>query len=188
LTASPLPKRLHGTSTDCSIRPLSSRERLEIEDQFFRTIGVKSSLDSKTTGIVVSQGLAQGSSTAEYATLIEFVLAIITVSGFGPIKVAATFNGTSCADAVRRPPLRKMVSPPVFSRSLPEPPPLRGSGCSSKRAGTRATGCTLRQTALCDTYEPTTWAILLWISALALNRSSIAKLRFRFGSARTLRM
>lgn len=118
LTSNPLPKRLHGSSADCSIRTLSSSERLQIEDRFFDNSGVKSSLDSATTSIVVAQPLAQRSSAAEYATLIEFVLAILTAAGFQAVDIAASFNGPSCTEAVRRPPPRKDMVTPKFSKTV----------------------------------------------------------------------
>jgi hypothetical protein len=118
LTSSPLPKKLHGTSLDCSIRRLSSPERLEIEDHFFKKSGTKTGLDHAKTAIVVSQQLAHGSNTEEFATLIEFAVAILTVSGFQPIEVAAAFNGTTCTDAIRRPPLQRATAPIVFAKSI----------------------------------------------------------------------
>jgi len=118
LTTDPLPKNLHGTSSDCSIRRLSSPERLEIEDRFFKREAIKLGLDQETTAIVVSQAVAQGASIEEYPTLVECVLAILTVSGFQPVDVAATFSGGSCTDAVRGASLRKSIAPAVFAKSL----------------------------------------------------------------------
>lgn len=118
LTTSPLPKKFFGTTADCSIRPLSSRERLAIEDYFFKEGGLKSSIEPTTTAMVVSHALAPGSSPAEFAILVEFLLGVITISGFMPVGLAASFNGLTCADVVRRPLPLKRIDAAQFSKSL----------------------------------------------------------------------
>jgi hypothetical protein len=97
---------------------LAPPERLAIEDQFFRKSGAKLRLNQGTTAVIVPQAIAQGSSIEDYAILVEFVLAMTTVSGFQSVDVAATFNQVSCSDAVRRPSFQNLVAPPVFAKGL----------------------------------------------------------------------
>jgi hypothetical protein len=54
----------------------------------------------------------------EYATLIEFALAILTVSGFQPVNIAAVFTDASCTQALQRRLGPNPVVAPVFARSL----------------------------------------------------------------------
>ncbi|SRR5216683_4142402 len=101
LTSEPLPKSLHGADPECSIRILSERERLAIEDYFFSKT-VKTSLDPATTAVVVSQSLVPRVNAVEFGILIEFALGILSVSGFQSVTTIATFDSANCTDAVIR--------------------------------------------------------------------------------------
>ena len=102
MTSEPLPKPLHSTAADCSIRTLSEHERLAIEDYFFGK-QVKIGLDAATTAVVVAQSLTAGATMDEFAVLIEFALGILTISGFQPVTIVATCNPLKCTDALQRP-------------------------------------------------------------------------------------
>src|SRR4029077_250541 len=84
LTGNELPLALHGVDGEFSIRTLSDRERLSIEDYFFRK-QVKVSLSPGTTVVVVPQNQAVNTSMEDFAVLVEFALGILSVSGFQPI-------------------------------------------------------------------------------------------------------
>jgi hypothetical protein len=55
LTKEPLPAALHGSGGEYSIRTLSDRERLAIEDYFFGK-DIKIALDPESTAVIVPQG------------------------------------------------------------------------------------------------------------------------------------
>jgi hypothetical protein len=101
LTSKELPPALHGVDGEFSIRTLSDRERIAIEDYFFRK-QEKVSLSSKTTAVVVPQSQAANTSTEDFAVLIEFALGILCVSGFQPITTVAVVNPSNCSDALQR--------------------------------------------------------------------------------------
>ncbi len=102
ITSSPLPKSLHGVDADYAIRTLLERERLAIEDYFFRK-DIKAALGPSTTAVIVAQDQTGNATMEDFAVLIEFALAILTVSGFQPVIMAATLNASSCSEAMQRP-------------------------------------------------------------------------------------
>jgi len=101
LTGSPLPTALHGVDAEYSIRTLSDRERLSIEDYFSRK-DIKIALNSTTTAVIVPQSQTAAATMEDFAVLIEFALGILTVTGFQPITTVAVLNASSCTDALRR--------------------------------------------------------------------------------------
>ncbi|MGA3370603.1 MAG: hypothetical protein ABSC48_02460 [Terracidiphilus sp.] len=101
MTVDPIPERLRGAHSKCAIRPLSARERIEIEDQFFRK-GDKVAVPSNATAVVALQTFSADDDPEECATLIEFALSILTVSGFHPVNVLATFTSGGCSAAELR--------------------------------------------------------------------------------------
>lgn len=101
LTEVPLPKRLHGKDPNFSIKRLSQHERLSIEDRLFEK-GIKAALDPSTTAVVVSQASMTGVGSEEFAILIEFALGMVTLSGFLPISMVATFGTSDCLETSQR--------------------------------------------------------------------------------------
>jgi len=116
LTSNPLPTPLHGAEGDYAIRTLSDRERLAIEDYFFKK-GVKVTLIASTTAVVVPQDQAANAALEDFAVLVEFALGILTVSGFQPITMVATLNASTCSDALQRS-YREATDPPRFARKV----------------------------------------------------------------------
>lgn len=109
LTSTPLPTQLHGADADYSIRALSDRERLAIEDHFFSR-QIKLALAPASTAVIVPQRETANASMDDFAILVEFALGILAVSGFQPITMVANLNASSCSDALQR--------------SYPEPPEM----------------------------------------------------------------
>lgn len=101
LTAFPIPTTMHGADGEFSIRALSDRERIAIEDYFSRK-DVKLTLASNTTAVVVPHSHGANATTEEVATLIECALGILCASGFQPITVLATLTSATCSGASRR--------------------------------------------------------------------------------------
>ena len=101
LTQDPLPPALHGADGEYSIRTLSDRERLQIEDYLFSK-NIKIALDADTTAIVVPQSETPRTTMEDFAVLIEFALGILTISGFQPIVIVATLDAVRCNDALQR--------------------------------------------------------------------------------------
>jgi Apea-like HEPN len=101
ITSNPLPTPLHGADSDHAIRTLLERERLAVEDYFFRK-NVKVALSPSTTAVVVPQDQTANATMEDFAVLAEFALAILTVSGFQPITMVATLNASTCSDALQR--------------------------------------------------------------------------------------
>jgi hypothetical protein len=101
LTRTPLPAALLGVDGEYSIRSLSDRERLAIED-FFSTKDLKLSLDAKITAVIIPQNKTANATPQDFAVLVEFALGVLTVTGFQPITTVATFNVSSCTDAFQR--------------------------------------------------------------------------------------
>lgn len=118
LTSSPLPERLRGMNSGCSIRPLTPQERFEIEDQVLRRCNRRLALNIGTTSVLVPQNSTRATSTHEYAMLVEFVLSMITVSGFQPVGVVAVFSDAACTDVLHRPSPQVPSGHPVFPMSL----------------------------------------------------------------------
>lgn len=116
LTGDPLPKALHGVDGDFSIRTLSDRERLAIED-YFASKGIKVALKPDDTAVIVPQSQTANATLEAFAVLIEFVLGILTVSGFQPITIVATLTSSSCTDAARRA-YQGSVGRPTFPKKL----------------------------------------------------------------------
>ena len=116
LTSDPLPAPLHGADADCSIRTLSDRERLAIEDYFNRQ-GARVSLSPSTTAVVVPQDRTAKATMEDFAVLVEFALGILAVSGFQPITMVATLNSSPCSDAVQRS-YGGTADPPKFAKKV----------------------------------------------------------------------
>lgn len=116
LTSNDLPASLQGVDGEFSIRTLSDRERLSIEDYFFRK-QEKVSLGSKTTAVVVPQTLVANTSTEDFAVLVEFALGILCISGFQPITMVAVLNVSNCTEALQRS-YRETTEAPKFPKRL----------------------------------------------------------------------
>jgi hypothetical protein len=101
LTGDPLASTLHGTDADYAIRTLSDRERLSIEDYFFKQ-NIKLSLRHETTAVIVPQNQSANATLEDFAILIEFALGVLSVSGFQAVNIVATLNGSNCTDALQR--------------------------------------------------------------------------------------
>jgi hypothetical protein len=101
LTAKPLPATLHGADGEYSIRTLTYDERLAIED-YFSSKEVKIALNNETSAVIVPQNETASATLENFALLIEFALAVLTVSGFQPIAVAGRLRGSNCTDALQR--------------------------------------------------------------------------------------
>lgn len=101
LTDQPLPKALHGADPDSSIRTITERERLAIEDYLFNQ-NIKTTVNPDTTAVVVSQSLLPGVTMQDFAVLIEFAVGLLTISGFRPVTTVAAFNSSNCTGAFQR--------------------------------------------------------------------------------------
>jgi hypothetical protein len=116
LTTDPLPKALHGADAEYSIRTLSERERLSIED-FFSRKDIKLSLNPETTAVIVPQGQVGNATLEDYAVLVEFALGILCVSGFQPVTTVASLSGSNCIEALQRS-YQEKTEAPVFPKKL----------------------------------------------------------------------
>jgi hypothetical protein len=116
LTSKPLPAPLHGADADVTIRTLSDMERLAIEDYFFRS-NVKVILSPLTTAAIVARDQTANATMEDFAVLIEFCLAVLTVSGFEPVTIVATLNASICTDALQRS-CGQMHEPPRFAKKV----------------------------------------------------------------------
>lgn len=116
LTRAPLPKSLHGSDGEYSIRTLSENERLTIEDYFFGK-NIKLTVPSTSTAIVFPHNQGDKASLEDFAILVEFALGILAISGFQPVRLVATLSATKCLDALQR--SYGEVSPePVFPKKV----------------------------------------------------------------------
>jgi len=102
LTGGPLPSTLFGEDSGHSIRLLSTQERLAIEDYFF-SLGERITIDAATTAVVVSDNYLSKTTLGDFATLTEFALSVITITGFSSITIAATLSSNRCTSAIIRP-------------------------------------------------------------------------------------
>jgi hypothetical protein len=73
LTSNPLPTPLHGADADYAIRTLSERERLAIEDYFFKR-DVNVTLSPSTTAVVVPHDQTANVTMEDFGVLVEFAL------------------------------------------------------------------------------------------------------------------
>ncbi len=101
LTGTPLPTALHGSDADFAIRALSERERLAIEDYFFRK-NIKLVLSPLATAVVVPQTQTANATMDDLGVLVEFALAVLSVSGFVPVTIVAMLNASACTEAAQR--------------------------------------------------------------------------------------
>lgn len=108
--------QMHGADADYAIRTLLERERLAIEDYFFKK-DVKVALGAATTAVVVAQDQTANATMEDFAVLVEFALGMLTVSGFQPVTMVATLNASTCSDALQRS-YREAHASPVFARRV----------------------------------------------------------------------
>ncbi len=101
LTPSPLPAKLHGADGDYSIRTLSDRERIAIED-YFSTQDIKLALSSETTAVIVPQNQVANATMED---------------GFQPLTTVAILNNSGCSDALQRS-YREETEQPIFPRKV----------------------------------------------------------------------
>jgi hypothetical protein len=59
-------------------------------------------LTSSATAVVVPHDQTINVTMEDFAVLVEFALAVLTVSGFEPITTVATFNASTCSEALQR--------------------------------------------------------------------------------------
>lgn len=116
LTGAPLPTALHGADAEYSIQTLSDRERLSIEDYFFKK-EVKISLSPETTAVVVPQSRTANATVEDFAVLVEFALGILSVSGFQAVTIVAVLNASTCSDALQRS-YHETPDSPIFPKKL----------------------------------------------------------------------
>lgn len=116
LTEYTLPKALHGSDAEYSIRTLSDRERLSIEDFFFRSER-KVILRPEMTAVIVPQGQTAGATMEDFAILVEFALGVLSVSGFEPVTIVAALSSSVCSDALQRS-YNVTSGPPKFPKKL----------------------------------------------------------------------
>jgi hypothetical protein len=116
ITSTPLPTPLHGADADCAIRTLLERERIAIEDYFFRR-DIKVALSPSTTAVVVAQDQTANATLEDFAVLVEFALGILTVSGFQPVTTVATLNSSTCSNAMQRS-YRETPASPSFAKKV----------------------------------------------------------------------
>ena len=116
LTRVPLPATLHGADAEYSIRTLSDRERLSIED-YFSSKDIKIALNSETTAVIVPQTQTANATMEDFAVLVEFALGILTVAGFQPITIVAILNASNCSGALRRS-YQETAEPPTFPKKV----------------------------------------------------------------------
>jgi hypothetical protein len=116
LTGNPLPAPLHGADAGYAIRTLSERERLAIEDCFFQR-DVKVALSPSTTAIVVPHDQTANVTMEDFGVLVEFALAVLTVSGFEPVTTVAILNASTCSDALQRS-YREKPESPSFAKKV----------------------------------------------------------------------
>lgn len=108
LTVDPLPKNLLGDDSGHSIRQLSTEERIAVEDYFF-SLGEKLTIDISTTAVIISDGHISKTTLGDFATLIEFALGVITISGFAAITIACSLSNGNCNSAIMRPALNSTM-------------------------------------------------------------------------------
>src|SRR5437867_4341587 len=116
LTSEPLPTPLHGADGEYLIRTLTDRERLAIEDYFFKS-NVQIALSPSATAVIVPQDQTTSATMEDFAVLVEFALGILTVSGFQPIMLVATLNAFTCNEARQRS-YREITGPPRFAKKV----------------------------------------------------------------------
>lgn len=117
LTSTPLPPSVHGRDGEVSIRTLFDTERLAIEDFFFAN-NSKVTLDADVTAVILPQDLAGTAALEDAALMVEFGLAVISVSGFQPVSIVAAFDGSKCIEAVPRSGGSVLAPAPTFPRRL----------------------------------------------------------------------
>ena len=59
-------------------------------------------LSPSITAVVVPYDQTASVTLEDFAVLVEFALAVLTVSGFEPITVVGILNASTCTDALRR--------------------------------------------------------------------------------------
>jgi hypothetical protein len=116
LTASPLPAKLHGADGGYSIRTLSDRERIAIED-YFSAQGVKIALGPESTAVIVPHNQVANATMEDFAILVEFALGVLTVSGFQPLTTVAILSNSGCTDALQRS-YREETEQPAFPKKV----------------------------------------------------------------------
>lgn len=111
-----MPSALHGSDAEYSIRTLSERERLSVENCFFSK-GINIALSLGTTAVIVPQSRVAGATLEDVAVLAEFALGVLAVSGFQPISIVATFNGSICSSALQHI-YPQTPNPPAYPKKL----------------------------------------------------------------------
>lgn len=98
ITKNSIPKKLQCTDSGYSLRPIALSELLAIEDRFFKQ-GEERKLRKGVNTLVFPNVSVNPSNIEEYATLAEFSLALLTVSGHPSIFAVASFSDGKCVHA-----------------------------------------------------------------------------------------
>jgi hypothetical protein len=116
ITPGALPAALHGADGDYSIRTLTNQERVAIEDHLFGK-NIKAVLSADTGAVIVPQNDTSRGTMERFAVLVEFALAILTVSGFQPVSMVADLSDSNCVEALLRG-CAGTIDPPIFPKRL----------------------------------------------------------------------
>jgi hypothetical protein len=92
---------MHGVDGDFSLRAITQRERLAIED-FLSRQNAKLTLPLDSTAVVLPQSYGPNATMEELAVLVECAMGILCVSGFQPVTTVATLTPYRCTGALRR--------------------------------------------------------------------------------------
>jgi len=120
ITRDSIPKRLHGADLGYALRALSLPELLSIEDRFFAQ-GETRKIPKSAIALVLPNVIATPTNVDEFATLAEFSLSLLTVSGHPSFFTVATFSGSACTHTKHLTRYPSTTTEPKFAATINGP-------------------------------------------------------------------
>jgi hypothetical protein len=117
ITSDSIPKRLNGIEAGFALRSISTIEILSIEDYFFSQ-GQERKLAKSSSAVIFPEASKDPVVLEEGATLAEFSLSLLTLSGHPSFSSVALFDKGHCILAKHLGRSTGNLSPPKFSSTL----------------------------------------------------------------------
>lgn len=98
ITGENIPKRLYGSDGGYALRPTSREELISLEDRFFLQ-NQETKIELDATSVVLPDTRVSAANMEEYATLAEFALLLLVVSGHPSFVAIGVFSSNVCSHA-----------------------------------------------------------------------------------------
>lgn len=117
ITGEKIPRRLHGSDGGYALRPTSRDELLALEDRLFLQ-NQETKIEPIATSLILPDTSVNSKNVEEYATLAEFALSLLAISGHPSFLAIGVFTSNECSHAWLLERSAKQLTVPQFGRRM----------------------------------------------------------------------